>query len=141
MTTPHIVAIVDAFMAALNGAAPRVDRIRLRPIAAGITNAIAVWPLRVVVQESDFTGAPVETVSAIRVDCYAKAAPGVAPDLALAPLLSDVQQRLLTDPTMAGQVSWLALAGAEFDFDAEADDFACASLTFTVRHRPAGMPL
>lgn len=139
--TAHVTALTTAFMSALAGAAQVVERVRLRPLPESTSTAIVVRPTRVVVQETDMLGASVETLTAIQVECYARASGATAPDQALDPLLTEVQQRLLADPTLGGQIAWLSVAGAELEFDAELRDMACATVTFTARHRPVGYPL
>ena len=70
----------------------------------------------------------------IAVECYAKATPGTAPDVAVDALASAVYARLLADPTLGGVVRSLTPTGLSYDFDADADQTACATFVFTARH-------
>lgn len=142
MTTP-VAAAVGAVVAALQ-ATPAVcvvvDRVRLRPVDKSTTLAVAVRPLQGSVVETSLQGHPVHLRTALAVDCYARAEPGVSPDLALDPLVQATVNRLLADTTLGGAVVQLQFKDYGFDFDTDAQQTACASLVFELIHRTSGGP-
>lgn len=138
----RLTATIDAVMAALAGAAPVVDRVRLRPQAASVNSAVVVRPGEAQAPEVDMhPGLPVSWFQTVEVECYARVAPGTAPDLAVDPLLSDVYARLTTDPTLGGAVYGVTPVRVTYDFDADGDKTACATLTLSINQRSLGATL
>ena len=134
--TTIVSAAVGAIVAALQqvpAVAPNIGRVRLRPWSAEQSSAVAVRPLSAGRGESQigFAGPDVWAVR-IGVECYAKAAPGTAPDVAVDALTQAVYARLMADPTLAGVVrGGLDPVSLSYDFDADAEQTACAVFTFT----------
>lgn len=133
--TEAVQAVVDA----LAGVAPRVDRVRLRPLPANTTTAVVVRPEGAdVLQASDVSGLPISWDARLVVECYAKTNSATAPDLAVDDLTEQVYSRLMADPTLGGAVVILQPLSVAYDFDAEGDLNACALFTFNARLRTAG---
>lgn len=138
----RLTATVDAVMAALAGAAPVVDRVRLRPVAATAASAVVVRPADAQAPETDLSmGLPVFWAQQVDVECYARVAPGTAPDVAVDALLSDVYTRLTTDPTLGGAVYGLSPVRVAYDFDVDGEKTACATLTLSINQRSLGATL
>ena len=137
MSASHVSAAVGAIVAALQAApavAPQVDRVRLRPIKAGAATALVVAPQQTdVLEPTTFSGQPLAWQVLVSVSCYAKAAPGQTPDAAVDALAAAAYARLMADPTLSGAVSLLQPLGLAYDFDADADQTACATFSFSVR--------
>lgn len=143
MTTP-IAAAVGAVVAALQSApavCAVVDRVRLRPVAAGVAQAVAVRPVQSDVAQAALSpGYPLSLRTVLAVDCYARVAPGGAPDAAVDGLVEAVMGRLMTDPSLGGAVVQLQPKSIAYDFDAHDQLSACASVVFEVVQRSSGTP-
>lgn len=137
MSASHVATAVAAIVASLQGApavAPQVDRVRLRPIKAAATTAVVVRPQQTeILEPPQFSGQPIAWQAVVAVECYAKAAPGQTPDVAVDELTTAVYARLMADPTLAGACNLLQPLGLAYDFDADGDQTACATFTFSVR--------
>lgn len=129
---------ITATVAALEGAAPQVSRLRLRPIPASQSTALVVRPVQTEPGESDMAGLPVEYASQIGVDCYGRATASDTADVVIDALAEVVVARLLTDPTLGGAVNFIRFVGATYDFDIDGEATGCATLIFIARHRTAG---
>ena len=126
---------VSAIVAALPGGVT-VHRVRMRPLAASVTEAVCVRPVRSDANEAALApGYPITWRTTVEVECYAKVPAGTAPDIAVDPLVSQVYASLLTDPTLGGAVIDVAPQSLAYDFDVDADAVACATLVFSVYHR------
>lgn len=79
--------------------------------------------------------APFNVDTILAVECYARGAAGVSPDLAVDALLAAVYGRLAADPSLGGLVQDLEPTSINFDFDVDGESSACATLTYLVRHR------
>lgn len=136
---------VTAIMAALNSGTPvcsRIDRVRLRPQASATALAVVVRPLQSQVTEAAvFDQMPISWQTVIAVECYARATPGTSPDVAVDALLDSVFARLMADATLGGVVLGMQPQEISYDFDADADQTACAILVFHVRQRSPGLSL
>lgn len=133
-------------MAALLQAAPaiaaQVDRVYLRPIPKGHASAVVVRPSQSDVSEASMvSGYPISWLSVIAVECYTRAATGVAPDVAVDALLEAAYARLMADPTLGDAVIGLQPKGIRYEFDSDGERTACATLFFHVRHRTSGNTL
>lgn len=136
-------ALTTAIVAALQEApavAPRVDRVRLRPLPAGATTAVVVRPLQADVLDSELTGQgyPYQWQTSIAVECYARAPAGVSPDVAVDALVEAVYSRLLSASL---PVSQLQPQGVAFDYDADGENTVCATFQFTARQLTVGASL
>ncbi|MDO8778101.1 MAG: hypothetical protein Q7K57_57165 [Burkholderiaceae bacterium] len=136
-------AIVTAIVASLS-AGPAVSanvyRARLRPLAASVSTAVVVRLASANPERFDIGGAPVDFTTQIAVECYARSITTTA-DLAADALLESVYARLMADPSLGGTVMDINLAGVNFDFDADAEQFAAITLTLDVRHRASSTTL
>lgn len=133
---------VTAVVAALTGAAPKVDRVRLRAWAASDQSAVVVRPVDAQALDRDLcNGWPSVWVQGVDVECYARVPAGSAPDEAVDPLLSDVYHRLMAEPTLGGAVLGIELARVAYDFDADGEKTACATLTLSITQRSQGASL
>jgi len=140
--TSLVNAAVTAILSALQSGTPvasQIARVRLRPLAQGITQAVVVRPLQSEVAEAALApGYPVLWTTAIAVECYARSSVATAPDVAVDPLLEAVYARLMADPSLGGVVLTLGLQTVSYDFDADGEQTTCATLVFHVRQRCAG---
>jgi len=141
MTTSLVNTAVSAIITALQttpAVATQIDRVRLRPLAANVTAAVVVRPLKSEVAEAAMSpGAPIRWSTHIAVECYARATPGTAPDAAVDSLLVSVYARLMADPSLGGALLGLQPSDVEFDFDADGDQVVCASFLFRASSRCA----
>lgn len=134
-------SIVDAVMAAAVAAlqagpavAAQVERVRLRPLAGAATTAVVVRPVQADRETAAMAFAgPDAWAVRIGVECYARAAAGVAADVALDPVLQAVYARLMADPTLGGVLRGLEPLSLAFDFDADGEKTACGIFIFTAR--------
>lgn len=125
------VAAIVASLQQVPAVSANVSRTRLRPLSAEVSSAVVVRPIDADPGDADLSpGLPVFWTVRLAVDCYARAAAGVAPDAAVDPLLTAVYARLLADPRLGGAVRMLQPAGLAYEFDAEAEQVVCASFTF-----------
>jgi hypothetical protein len=82
-----------------------------------------------------FSSMPLSWTTSIAVECYARSTGSTAPDQSVDALLESVYARLMTDPTLGGVVIGLQPQALHYDFDADAEKTACATLVFNARHR------
>lgn len=131
--------VTTAVLASLSAATPvcsQIARVRLRPLAQASTQAVVVRPGGAEVLEQALSpGYPVSWSIAMAVECYQRVPAGVAPDIAVDTLLEAVYARLMADPTLGGVLLALQPQSVALDFDADAEQTACATLVFTARLR------
>ena len=131
---------ISAVVAALN-AAPAVgvvSRVRLRPVAASASGQVVVRPVDSNALEAELgAGYPISWSTRIGVECYARAASGTAPDVAVDALVSAVYARLMTDATLGGAVVQLQPQSLSYDFDADGESTVCATFVFQALQRSA----
>lgn len=134
--------VVTAAMAALQGAAPVVGRVRLRPLSSTTLTAVVVRPVSSEVFDApELTGYPYAWNTLIAVECYARSTSIQAPDASVDALLADVYSRLMTDLTLGGSVITLVPQGLTYDFDVDGEQTVCATFTFIARQRQVGPTL
>lgn len=134
--------VVTAAMAALQGAAPVVGRVRLRPLSSTTLTAVVVRPVSSEVFDApDLTGYPYAWNTLIAVECYARSTSIQAPDASVDALLADVYSRLMTDLTLGGSVITLVPQGLTYDFDVDGEQTVCVTFTFIARQRQVGPTL
>lgn len=143
--TSMVSTTVAAMVATLSAGTPvasQIARVRLRPIAQTQGQAVIVRPLQAEVAEAALTpGYPVSWTSAISVECYARSGADTTPDVAVDSLVEAAFARLMADPTLGGVVLALQPKSIAWDFDADGDQTACATLIFNARHRTQGATL
>lgn len=136
--TSIVNAAVTAVVAALSAATPvaaQIDRTRLRPLKANSTTAVVVRATQSDVEHTALGfNNPSAWATTLLVECYAKAAAGTTPDVAVDALAKAVYARLMTDPTLAGAVRSLSPNALSYDFDTDAEQTVCATFTFIARH-------
>lgn len=130
---------ISAIVASLQAApavSSNIGRVKLRPLAFSVQQAVVVRPARAVVaQSSQTSGYPITWSTAIQIECYAKSTAATAPDVAVDALLQTVYARLMADITLGGAVVELEPISIECDFDVDADQTTCATITFTALQR------
>lgn len=139
MSATAFVAIQTALMGALSAAPALADgRIypnHLRPIGAGVPTALVV--------RLDQSAASPETLGALdwatsyTVECYARAATGTDPALAVDALVSDTWARLCAlDPNNLPGVSDINVQPIiDWQYDSADTPVVCAVIRVQVRHR------
>jgi hypothetical protein len=135
-----VTAMVDALKRA-PAVATHVDRVRLRPVAQNVSQAIAVRAVESEPTEDvALPGYPVAWLTTITVECYAKNSANTTPDLAVDSLVQAAYARLMEDTTLGGAVIALYPKGASFDFDADGEQTVCVSLVFrSLQRSSAGL--
>lgn len=138
-----LAAIVTALVANLSAAtavSPNIYRALLRPLPDAATTAVVVRLQNATLDRDQLNGNPVDMTTRIAVECYAKSTTTTA-DLAVDDLLQSVYTRLMADQTLGGTVMDINCTDINFGFDAEAQQFAVATLTLDVRHRTSSLNL
>lgn len=141
--TTLLSAVTTAVLSALQAApaiAPQVARVRLRPFAGNTTTACVVRPLQAEVADRDM-GGPMLWVCRLAVECYAKTTAQTAPDVAVDALMFSVYSRLMADPTLSGTAVRVDPEGVTYDFDADGEQTACATLVFSITHLSSNQSL
>jgi len=135
---------VTAICAALQSApavAASIGRVNLRPIAQASAQAVVVRPLGAVPGSvTEYAGQPLLWECSIAVECYARSTGSAAPDQSVDALLESVYARLMQDTTLSGAVLSIDPKQITYDFDADGDKSACATLVFsTISRASAGL--
>lgn len=131
-------SIVSAVVALLQAGTPvsqHIHRARVRPAAQEWGDMVAVRLLDAQLERFAVKDAPFNVGTTLAVECYARGAAGVSPDLAVDALLEAVYERLAADPSLGGLVQDLEPTGINIDLDVDGESIACATLTYTARHR------
>lgn len=130
---------ITAIVASLNSGTPvstQIARVRLRPLAQESAQAVVVRPVGAEVTEHALSpGYPVAWAISVAVDCYTRAAAGVAADVAVDALVQAVYARLMADPTLGAVLLALQPQSLSYDFDADAEHTVCATFVFQARLR------
>lgn len=124
-------AAICAALQASPAVASQVARVRMRPLGAATTTAVVVRPQSAEVAARTL-GGPLQWVCRIAVECYAKTTTATAPDAAVDALLQAAYARLMADATLAGSVARIEPEAIAYDFDADGESTACATLVFSV---------
>lgn len=130
-----IVGAIVTALAAPTAVSAQIHRARIRPAAADWSTMVAVRPLDAMLERFAVQGAPMNVDTRIAVECYARASASQSPDVAVDALLAAVYARLAADNTLGGLVSDLVPSTLDYDFDADGEATACATLTYTAVHR------
>jgi hypothetical protein len=109
-----------------------VERTRLRPLSAEMTEMVVVRPHGAEPSEEAVltNGLPVSWTAVFDIECYKRAPAGTAPDAAVDALICAVYARLMADPTLGGAVRWIQPAGLGYEYDAKAEQDVCATFKF-----------
>lgn len=130
-----IVAAMAAALSAAPAVCPQIHRARARPAAAEWSQMVVIRPIDATLEPLGVLGAPFNVDTRIAVECHARAPAGASADAGVDELLGAVYARLMADTTLGGLVGDLRPEALTYDFDAEAEPIACATLTFTAVHR------
>lgn len=136
-------AITTAIVAALGAGtpvSPNIYRARLRPMAQQHATAVAVRLQNAFTERFAVANAPVDYDTTMAVECYARSSTTTA-DVAVDALLEAVYARLASDSTLGGLVGDIWVAALNWDFDADAEQTACVTLTYKVLHRTANLTI
>jgi len=135
MSSTMIAQAVAAITAVLQSApevSANVGRVTLRPIAQAAATAVIVRPMGA---EAGYTGdTHTSWTSTIAVDCYARSHGATAPDESVDALLEATYARIMTDQTLGGAVLAAHPQQITYDFDADGEKTACATLVLTTLH-------
>lgn len=133
---------VSAMVLALNTptpVAPLIEAMRLRVIPDNVESAVVV---RIdgadVIGHAMAVNQPTGWRSAVAVECYARFDATTTADAAIDGLLQAVAQRLMQDPTLGGVVISLRPESVRYEAAAAADNFVCATISFSTTQRPVG---
>lgn len=130
-----ITAVVSSLQSA-PAVAANIGRVKLRPMAASTQQAIVVRPAgSVATNVSQTSGYPISWQTTIHVECYAKSTAATAPDAAVDALVQSAYARLMADITLGGAIVSLEPVSIDYDFDVDADQTTCATLTLSALQR------
>ncbi len=132
-----VVAALVSTLAAAPNVSAQIHRVRLRPMAQDWQTAVVVRPLGVTLQDAAGQGVACVWTTSVAIECYARAVQGATADVAVDAVLQAVANRLLANRSLGGTVGDLALSAITYDFDTDAQDTACATLTYQIRHATA----
>lgn len=130
-----VVAAIAQRLSDVPAVCDQVHRSRSRPAAQEWRRMVVVRPLDAVLDAFVIQGAPFNVDTRIAVECYGRAASGQSPEEGVDSLLGDVYARLAMDPTLGGLVADLTPSTLTYDFDAEVEATAVATLTYIAKHR------
>jgi hypothetical protein len=137
--TTLVASLVTALVGTLQAApavASQVSRVRLRPLTVATAQAVVVRPAGAQASEAALSShLPVSWTSQVAVECYARCGANTTPDAAVDALLEAVYARLMADATLGGTVLSMQVDSVAYDFDFDADQTVCATLTLRARHR------
>lgn len=135
--------ITAAFIAALSTApavSANIFRARDRAIAEDQATAINVQFDGADPYAGAMHGAPVDWLSRISVECYARSSV-VSGDLAVDPLFATVYARLAADTTLGGAVANIGAPSIEAESDAQGQKTGWVRLSYLVSHRTSNLTL
>lgn len=139
MTTLAHSAVVAAFMATLGGSAALagvpVYRVRLRAIGQASQQAVVVRKIASNPRDGEIFGHPIDWISVVQLECYARAAPAQASDEACDALLLLAHNVLAADPSLGGVIDYLSDPSITWDEDEKDTALGCAIATYNVMHR------
>lgn len=131
--------ITAAFESALSRApavAQSVTRANDRPVPANLNTAVNVRFEGSQPDRGAIRGAPIDWLSRVSVECYAKASSD-GPDVAVDAVMNAVYCRLAEDETLGGMADDIGVPMIEADYDAQAQKTGWVRMTYTVVHRTA----
>jgi hypothetical protein len=136
--------IVDAFVSALSAApaiAASVERERTRPIADDEVSAINVYWAGSDGNNGTITGAPVDWITQISVECYARSTTLTGLQ-AIDPIMSAIYARLKANESLSGLVQMIGEpAFSDTNFEAQGARTGSVRMTFPVMHRTTNLIL
>ena len=135
--------ITAAFIAALSNApavSANIFRARDRTMAEEHIDAINVQFDGADPYTGAMYGAPVDWLSKISVECYARSSV-VSGDLAVDPLFATAYARLAADSTLGGAVADIGTPSIEAENDAQGQKTGWVRLSYLVSHRTSHLTL
>lgn len=136
MTTAFL-DITTAFIARLETVPAVCDtilRANDRRVPENKAKALNVYHAGSRPNEGAIAGAPIDWISGIVVECYAKSSTET-PDAAVDQLIQDVYARLAADITLGGLVDDIGVPTIQIDYDAQGQKTGWAVLKYPVEHR------
>lgn len=129
--------VVDAFVAKLEEA-PAVCNVILnsddRPVADDVNEAVNVFFDVAQPQPLTISGAPIDWVTRVTVDCFARSKV-LTGRKAPSELAKKVFERLAVDPTLGNDGWFIGYPSIETDTDAQSQRVGMIRLTYRVEHR------
>lgn len=133
----RVLGAMQSILQTAPAVSPYVFRGRARVVPQQMPTAIVVRPHQAERDASVGMGAPAMWLSAVALECYARAVPGMSADDAVDALMGSAVQRLMLEPTLGGLVGSIDPRAVDWDFDVDGEQTACATVTFYVRHATA----
>ncbi|OWW18412.1 hypothetical protein [Noviherbaspirillum denitrificans] len=137
MSNTIFAGIVAAFVSRLEespSVSSNVLRAMPREIAEQHTNAVNVQFDGARPKESTIAGAPIDWISMISVELYAKSTAQTG-DLAVDPLLKGVYERIAADPTLGGVVAYVGIPSIDAEYDSKGQKTGWIRMMYPVEHR------
>ena len=136
MTTAFskVVAAVVAVLGSTPAVSSTIYRARPTDLPDQVESAVNVYFETALPQLGAIAGAPVDWISKINVECYARSLRDSG-DIAVDPLFEAVYERLARNPTLGGVVDDLVISAIEAENTAEAKKTGWVRLTYMARHR------
>lgn len=136
MTTAFskVVSAVIAVLGSSPAVCTTIYRARPDDMPDQVETAVNVFFDRALPQTGAIAGAPIDWISKINVECYARSLRDSG-DVAVDPLLEAVYERLARNPTLGGAVDDLVINGIEAENTAEARKTGWVRLTYIAQHR------
>lgn len=136
MTTAFskVVAAVVATLGATPEVCSTIYRARPNDLPDQVESAVNVYFETAFPETGAIAGAPVDWVSKICVECYARSLRDSG-DVAVDPIFEAVYERLARNPTLGGVVDDLVIHAIQAENTAEAKKTGWVRLTYMARHR------
>lgn len=142
MTTDFlkITAAVVGALEATPSVCDTVLRANDRRVPESKTKAINIYHAGSRPEEGAIAGAPIDWITGIVVECYAKTLTD-APDVAVDELILKVFERLAQDSTLGGLVTDIGVPTIQLDYDAHGQRTGWAVMKYPVEHRTSNNTL
>lgn len=142
--TTQFANITGAVIAALS-AAPAVSanvfRARDRVLAEQHADALNVQIDGAEGERGAMKGAPVDWLTKVTIEGFARATVGQSPDIAVDPLLGGVYARIAADSTLGNVVADIWCAAFEFEYNEERQKTGWFRMTYLAQHRTSNLTL
>jgi hypothetical protein len=137
-----IVAAVKAQLLVVPAITPKVHRGRKRPIGADVAQAINVrFSGATPGAPGPMMGSPVDWVTVVIVECYARASAAQSGDEAALLLHTQAHDRLMSDPTLGGLADDVLPPTMQADDEELDETLGCLIAAYQVVHRTAARTL
>lgn len=111
-----------------------VERTRLHPLPETQLDAVVIRIDSSTPERFAILNGPINWDTTIAIECYARSATQTA-DVAVDALLAKVYARLAANPTLGGLVMDSFPESMNYNFDGQAEHFACVTLMLRISHR------